>query len=172
MSTDIKQHLRAVDVMVVDPDEHICELIKEVLRSVGFRRISQFYNGKDAIEHFNDNNVDLLITDWRMKPISGIQLIDYLRKHPTSPAPYLPIIMLTGKADRKDVMRARDVGVTEFVVKPFSAKSIYERVVMLIENPRAFIISKEYSGPNRRRRTDIPPGGTERRLSQPIMKDI
>jgi DNA-binding response OmpR family regulator len=81
---------------------------------------------------------------------------------------YIPIIMLTGKAERADVEAARDVGVTEFLVKPFSAKSLYERLVLVIENPRSFIISQTYVGPERRRRTDIPPNGNERRQSQPV----
>ena len=165
---EIASYLKNIDVLIADPDEHISALVRDVLVTAGFNRVTQVGNGDQAIRHLRNNNVDMLITDWRMKPVNGIQLIDYLRKDPASPNPYLPIIMLTGKAERRDVSTARDVGVTEFLVKPFTAKALYERIVIIIENPRSFILSENYRGPNRRRRTDIPPGGIDRRTAPPI----
>lgn len=168
---EIAPYLKNVDVLIADPDDHIRQLVRDVLVNTGFNRVVQASNGESAINHMRGHNVDMLITDWRMAPVNGIQLIDYLRKDQNSPNPYLPIIMLTGKAELKDVATARDTGVTEFLVKPFTAKALYERIVMVIENPRSFILSNNYHGPNRRRRTDIPPSGEDRRTSPPISGD-
>lgn len=159
-STDYMRH---VNVMVADPDRQIRSLVVDVLQKAGIINIAVVDNGKKAIAVLREKDIDLLITDWRMMPVDGIQLIDYIRSDPNSPNTFLPIIMLTGKAERKDVTRARDTGVTEFLVKPFSAKTLFERLVMVIENPRSFVLSDHYRGPDRRRRTDIPPSGKERR---------
>ncbi len=168
----INSYLKRIDILIADPDARIRSLVCDVLESCGFSNIMQTSNGEEALEKLQSKNVDLLITDWRMAPVNGIQLIDYLRTHKDSPSPYLPIIMLTGRAEHKDVSAARDIGVTEFLVKPFTAKALYERLIMVIENPRSFIISNEYLGPDRRRRTDIPPAGIERRKNPPIKGEI
>ena len=168
---EIATYLRHVNVLIADPDERIRALVRDVLKQAGFSNIIVVDCGKSAIDTNRKEDIDLLITDWRMSPVNGIQLMEYLRKDPSSPNPYLPIIMLTGKAEMKDVATARDTGVTEFLVKPFAAKTLYERLVMVIENPRSFIISEDYHGPNRRRRTDIPPNGEDRRITSPISSD-
>ncbi len=165
---NIASRLSRVEVLLADPDAQIASLVKDVLRYVGFERIYIVPNGQEALNILQSQEIDLLITDWQMSPLDGPQLINFLRSSPESPNPYLPVIMLTGKAERRDVEIARDVGVTEFLVKPFSAKTLYERLVMVIENPRSFIISPRYHGPDRRRRMDIPPGGTDRRVKGPV----
>ena len=165
---DLSAQLRHVGVLIADPDDHIRVLVSDVLKEAGFQKIMHASNGESALKQMREAEVDMLITDWRMKPVNGIQLIEYLRNDPNSPNPYLPIIMLTGKAEIKDVATARDTGVTEFLVKPFTAKALYERIVMIIENPRSFILANSYHGPDRRRRTDIPPGGDDRRTTNPI----
>lgn len=165
---DISYYLKHVNVLIADPDEKIRTLVKDVLVQAGFTNVKLTNCGERAIEIIRGNDIDLLITDWRMSPVNGIQLIEYLRRDPKSPSPYMPIIMLTGKAEYKDVSTARNKGVTEFLVKPFTAKTLYERIVMVIENPRSFILAQDYRGPNRRRRTDIPPEGLERRFTPPI----
>lgn len=164
---DITHFLKHVTVLIADPDVHIRDLVREVLHKAGFTKIFMASNGEQAISILRQQDVDMLITDWRMKPVNGIQLIDYIRKDPASPNTYLPIIMLTGKAEAKDVATARDTGITEFLVKPFTAKTLYERIVLVIENPRSFILADGYRGPDRRRRTDIPPTGVDRRKINP-----
>lgn len=165
---NLSARLAKVEVLIVDPDVKIATLVRDVLKYVGFDRISFAHDGQEAVDILKRKEIDLLITDWQMGPMDGIRLVHYVRSNPESPAPYLPIIMLTGKAERNDVEIARDVGVTEFLVKPFSAKSLFERLVLVIENPRSFIMARQYRGPDRRRRTDIPPGGNERRLHPPV----
>jgi DNA-binding response OmpR family regulator len=77
--------------------------------------------------------------------------------------PYVPIIMLTGHSEKKRVVAARDAGVTEFLAKPISAKSLYHRVLNVVANPRQFIKTKNYFGPDRRRSTSANYVGPERR---------
>jgi DNA-binding response OmpR family regulator len=71
--------------------------------------------------------------------------------------------MLTGHSERKRVMSARDAGVTEFMVKPISAKGLHQRIVNVIANPRRYIKTKTYFGPDRRRNSAPSYAGPERR---------
>ncbi len=77
--------------------------------------------------------------------------------------PYVAIIMLTGHSEKKRVTAARDAGVTEFLAKPISAKGLYQRIVNVVANPRSFIKTKTYFGPDRRRNTNTSYVGPERR---------
>jgi DNA-binding response OmpR family regulator len=165
---NLASRLAKVEVLIVDPDIQISGLISGVLRYIGFDRITVARDGKDALAILRSREIDLLITDWHMEPVDGIRLVHYLRNSPDSPSPYLPIIMLTGRAERQDVEIARDAGITEFLVKPFTAKSLYERIVLVVENPRSFIVTTSFRGPERRRRMDIPPSGDERRVRPPV----
>jgi two-component system chemotaxis response regulator CheY len=75
----------------------------------------------------------------------------------------VPIVMLTGHSEKKRVIAARDAGVTEFLAKPISAKALYQRVLNIVANPRPFIRTKSYFGPDRRRNVNPNYAGTERR---------
>jgi two-component system, chemotaxis family, chemotaxis protein CheY len=77
--------------------------------------------------------------------------------------PYVPIIMLTGHSEKKRVMSARDAGITEFLAKPISAKALYQRILNVVANPRPFIKTKNYFGPDRRRNVNPNYVGPERR---------
>ena len=77
--------------------------------------------------------------------------------------PYVPIIMLTGHSEKKRVIAARDAGITEFMAKPISAKALYQRILNVVANPRPFIKTKTYFGPDRRRNVNSNYVGPERR---------
>lgn len=155
--------LSKVSVLIADDDPRIALIVRKVLESLGFTNIHLARNGEQALKLIRSEKVDMIITDWQMEPMDGISLVKYLRTVDDSPNRFIPIIMLTGNVERSHVETARDVGVTEFVVKPFSAKTLCDRIIMLIENPRSFIMSKRFVGPDRRRRHTIPPDGTEKR---------
>jgi response regulator RpfG family c-di-GMP phosphodiesterase len=98
--------------------------------------------------------------------LTGIEFTRLLRTSADSPDKFIPVIMTTGYSDRSTVIAARDAGVTEFLAKPITAKALYGRVLEVINNPRPFIRSKTYFGPDRRRR-DEPFDGPERRIAGP-----
>jgi DNA-binding response OmpR family regulator len=77
--------------------------------------------------------------------------------------PYVPIIMMTGHSEKKRVTAARDAGVTEFLAKPISAKALHQRILNIVANPRPFIKTKTYFGPDRRRSVSSSYSGPERR---------
>jgi CheY-like chemotaxis protein len=95
--------------------------------------------------------------------VGGLELLSSIRRGKELSDPSLPIIMLTGRAEESDVLTARNYGMNEYVLKPFSAKSVYARLERLIDNPRNFIVSQSFVGPDRRFRGSPPEGVAERR---------
>jgi two-component system chemotaxis response regulator CheY len=79
-----------------------------------------------------------------------------VRNSSDSKNPYLPIIMMTGFADRPRVCEARDAGVTEMVVKPVTARSVIDRLTAVVFHPRPFVRTEDYFGPRRRGIDDLP----------------
>jgi DNA-binding NtrC family response regulator len=79
---------------------------------------------------------------------------------------------MTGYSQKKRVIAARDSGITEFLVKPFTAKALYQRIETMIEKPRLFVKSDSYFGPDRRRKREGDYGGPERRADQPKPKPV
>src|SRR3984893_11787927 len=98
-----------------------------------------------------------------MPIFDGLELTQMIRQPGANANPYVPIIMLTGHSEKKRVIASRDAGVTEFLAKPISAKSLYQRVFNVVVNPRPFIKTKTYFGPCRRRNTGPNYAGPERR---------
>ncbi|HEU5047850.1 MAG TPA: response regulator [Rickettsiales bacterium] len=156
-------NLAQVGVLIADGDRRIAAIVREVMESLGFSAIHIVHDGTEAIKVMKTEKIDMLITDWRMTPMDGISLVKYLRHDKDSPNRFLPIIMLTGYVGKEHVEIARDVGVTEFVVKPFSAKTLCDRIILLIDNPRGFVMNQNFVGPDRRRRHILPPDKTEKR---------
>jgi two-component system, chemotaxis family, chemotaxis protein CheY len=140
-----------VSVAVADKDQKMAVLIRKLLIAIGCHRVFVLSDGLEVIELMKEETIDIIITDWQMKAMGGIDLAIYLRQSLDSPNRMVPIIMLTARNERNDIQTARDAGITEYVIKPFSAKTLLERIYNIVEDPRAFIISKNFIGPDRRR---------------------
>ncbi len=163
-----KPMIRSVPVLVADADVCLAQAVVHNLREMGFQSVHHVRTADEALTFIRTQPVGFLITEWDMKGTSGIELVRYLRRSDDSPNRGLPIIMLTGHGELADVEAARDVGITEFVVKPFSAQTLYTRIEQIVDNPRAFVVSSAFVGPERRRRGNPPPGMKDRRTVTPI----
>lgn len=156
--------LARVRILVADNDEFVSLLVRNVLKNLGFQNLTLVKDGEKALESIRGNPTDLLITDWQMDPLNGFDLVKFIRTSPDSPNKFLPIIMLSGNGEYHDIEKARDVGVTEYVIKPFTAKALVERICLVIDNPRRFVISPVFKGPDRRRKQlPLPKNAIERR---------
>lgn len=139
-------------VLIVDDMPPLLALTKSLLEIFGFKAIYTADNADKAFEIFCRERPDLVICDWQIEPYDGIELTMKIRKDPLSPNPYVPIILMTGYSATMRVRQARDIGVTEFLSKPFTAKDLYARIQHIIERPRQFVDARDFFGPDRRRR--------------------
>lgn len=154
--------LDALHVMVADDNAHMRELLITILDALGVGRVYTASDGRAALNKMREHPCDIVIADWNMEPMDGIELVRRIRRGEGDLDPYVPVIMLTGHTERTRVTAARDAGVTEFMAKPVSARSLYARIVSVIEHPRPFIRTRDYFGPDRRRQ-NLPFQGTDRR---------
>ena len=155
--------LKAVQVLLVDDNQHMRSITTAVLQSAGVRTVLEAGDGTAALEILRDQPIDLAIVDFNMMPLDGIEFTRLVRTSPDTANPYLPIIMMTGHSEKSRVYEARDAGVTEFVVKPITAKAILDRIQAVIMRPRAFVKNDSFFGPDRRRTNTVNYTGPMRR---------
>lgn len=153
--------------LVIDDNAHMRRILRTLLNGFGARGVYEAEDGAAGLEAFTHFVPDIVITDWAMPIFDGLELAQMIRQSGANANPFTPIIMLTGHSERKRVMAARDAGITEFMAKPISPKSLYQRVLNIVANPRPFVRTKTYFGPDRRRNLNATPNanyaGPERR---------
>ena len=152
-------------LLLVDDNHHMRLLLTEILRAIGVREVVEATNGAEALQALRNNPIDIVMTDLAMQPMDGIDFVRRLRGGADSPNPMVPVIMITGHSTLRRVAEARDVGVTEFLSKPVTARGVIERISRVVEHPRPFVKTTSYFGPDRRRRDDPNYPGPYRRLA-------
>lgn len=139
-------------VMIVDDNDHMRRLLRSILEALSVSQVREATNGVTAL---NDSKLmipDVIITDMMMEPINGLEFTRMLRDDSTHPATRVPVLMITGYSEKQHVEAARDAGVTEFLAKPVTVKGVGARLNSLLANPRPFVRTKSFNGPDRRRR--------------------
>lgn len=163
--------LHALQILLVDDNQHMRAITSAILQSAGIRRIREAPDGAAALEALREESVDLAVVDFNMFPLDGVEFTRLVRNSPDSANPYLPIIMMTGHSEKSRVVEARDAGVTEFVAKPITAKAIFDRIQAVILRPRPFVKTESYFGPDRRRIHNDDYAGPFRRESDSFSVD-
>lgn len=164
-----------LNVLIAEDNRYVRNILEDLLRQFRFGQVAGADDGAEAIEAISSKKArsaggaggfDIVISDYLMTPVSGMLLLRWVRNSKDSPNRFTPFVMLSGAADNENVKAARDMGVTEFLAKPFSSEEIYRKILEVIDYPRPFCVTKNYCGPDRRRKK-IPHSGEDLRL----MKD-
>ncbi len=114
--------------LVIDDNAHMRRILRTLLHGFGARDVYEAEDGAAGLEAFTHYVPDIVLTDWAMPIFDGLELTQMIRQPGANANPYVPIIMLTGHSEKKRVIAARDAGITEFMAKPISAKSLYQRI--------------------------------------------
>lgn len=155
--------LDKVSVLVVEDIAPMRNLIVGVLEALGIGNIHTAEHGGSGFSEYRRGNPDIIITDWEMEPVSGFEMIKKIRNDPTSPNKTVPIILITGYSAKTRVIEARDIGVTEFLTKPFTGQDLAKRITHIINKPRDFVETHSFFGPDRRRKKIDDYEGPKRR---------
>lgn len=168
-------HWDRLCVLVVDDNSFMRNLLSTTIKGFGISDTVAEADGASAIERLklsltdpiaaSLSTVDLIISDYVMPGVDGNLFLRWIRTGNGVPDRFVPFIMVSGAADKNVVEQARDAGVTEFLAKPFSAQSIADRILHVINNPRQFVLAHGYFGPDRRRAQGSCE--VERRVTQP-----
>tara|TARA_B100000315_G_C14407342_1_gene509342 strand:- start:167 stop:778 length:612 start_codon:yes stop_codon:yes gene_type:complete len=154
--------LQNLKILVVDDYAPMRKLLFSLLRELGMNNLSQSSNGREALKSLNETEPDLIITDALMEPMDGLEFTRKIRGGEAEIDPFIPIIMVSGQTEMSFILKARDAGVTEFLAKPISARSVYLRICGVISNPRSFIRTDAFFGPDRRRQASVFTGDDRR----------
>ena len=144
--------LSAFNILVIDDNPQMRSIIGTVLGAAGVRNLYYAQDGRDGLASLSANPIDVVYVDLEMPVMNGLAFLQAARRLP-SPKNMTPLIMLTGHCDTPSVLRARDIGVNEFLGKPVTARSILARLEAVIFRPRSFVLAPRYIGPDRRRRS-------------------
>ena len=149
--------------LIVDDNAYMRRIVRALLHGFGTREVYEAEDGAAGLEAFTHYIPDIVLVDWAMPIFDGLELAQMIRQPGTNANPFTPIIMLSGHSEKKRVTEARDAGITEFLVKPISAKALYQRILNVVAHPRPFIKTRNYFGPDRRRNANPTYVGPERR---------
>lgn len=155
--------LSKVSVLILDDNAHMITIVRSMLLGFG---ISKTYESRDAAEAFGitrDDPVDLIIADYQMPILDGLEFTRMVRRGDDSRNPYVPIILLTAHTARSRIIAARDAGVTEVCAKPINATQLWTKIAAVVNEPRSFVRAKDYFGPDRRRKNLGHFAGPDRR---------
>jgi DNA-binding response OmpR family regulator len=146
-SKSVQELVRATRVLVVDDDYYMRKVIRSLLQANGIRTFYDATDGVTGLEAIISLTPDVVILDWDLPDINGAEFMRIVRSPLTFPVPAIPVIMLTGSVERKTVIEAVRLGVNEFLCKPVSAKTIFERMVAIRVKPREMVRIGDYYGP-------------------------
>ena len=152
-------------ILIVDDNAFMREILTQILRSFHISKIAQADNVKEAYSKLKIFNPDLILVDWEMKPLSGLEFIKMVRSGEGDHDRYVPIIMCTEFSEHYRITEARDAGINELIVKPVSVNLVYTRIMAIVDRPRPFVDSPNYFGPDRRRK-QIKFDGKEQRSQE------
>lgn len=160
-----------VKALVVDDSVFVRQVTKTILRSFGMTSVIEAASGAEALDLLSYAQMDLVICDLEMAPVGGIEFVQRMRRESTQNA-FVPVIVMTAHTEANSIFAARDAGATEFLAKPVSPRSLADRIVAVVERPRAFVRNESFFGPDRRRRQSPLPGSPQRRADDDAARDV
>lgn len=169
----IAKALSEASILLADDSNFMLELMTAMLKAFGVDKIEKAPDGQRALEMIQEYDFDLVIADWQMEPMDGLEFLNHIRHKLRGANQRMPVVMCTAHTGRHRVLKLRDAGATEILTKPVSPSSVYEKLVSALFRPRPFVVSDSYVGPCRRRRQariDFPDRRTKDRAQSPSRK--
>ena len=117
------------NVLIVDDYKTMLRVINSLLNQIGFKNVDEATDGGMALEKMKNKKYGLVISDWNMEPMSGLDLLKTVR---TVNHDKVPFIMVTAESKAENIMAARQAGVNNYVVKPFSAETLKSKIVAVL----------------------------------------
>ena len=122
-------------ILIVDDFSTMRRIIKNLLRDLGFQNTEDADDGATALPILQNGNFDFLVTDWNMPGMTGIDLLKAVRADPKLAS--LPVLMVTAEQKREQIIEAAQAGVNGYIVKPFTAATLKEKLDKIFERIEA-----------------------------------
>lgn len=121
-----------MNVLIVDDYKTMLRIIENLLKQLGFKNVHQAMDGAAALKMLREGSFGLVISDWNMQPMTGLQLLKEVRADDRLKP--LPFIMVTAESKTENVVAAKEAGVNNYIVKPFNAETLKQKIVSVIGN--------------------------------------
>ena len=119
-------------ILIVDDYKTMLRIIRNLLKQLGFNNVDEAIDGSSALQKLRDKNCGLIISDWNMEPMSGLQLLKEVRADVKLKE--LPFIMITAESKSENVIAAKEAGVSNYIVKPFNAATLKGKLTTVLGN--------------------------------------
>lgn len=122
-----------MNVLVVDDYQTMIRIIKNLLKQLGFNNVDEATTGQAALDQINGKKYGLIISDWNMEPMSGLDLLKTVRAtQGNDNISKVPFIMVTAESKTENVIAAKQAGVNNYIVKPFNAETLKTKIAAVI----------------------------------------
>ncbi len=119
-------------ILIVDDYKTMLRIIRNLLKQLGFDNVDEAMDGSAALRMLRDKPYKLVISDWNMEPMSGMQLLQEVRADTGLKS--MPFIMITAESKTENVIAAKEAGVSNYIVKPFNAATLKTKLQAVIGN--------------------------------------
>lgn len=113
-------------ILVVDDSSTMRRIIINTLNKLGYKECHEASNGREGVERLATTQVDMVITDWNMPEMSGVDFVKAIRAMPATAS--IPVLMVTTNAAKEDILYALEAGVNDYMVKPFTPDTLREKI--------------------------------------------
>lgn len=161
---DAKINLGKTSALLLEGSAHGLDILAQILLGFGIRTFHRCLTAEEARLAFERHALDLIIADPALPTGGGHEFVKWARRNTASPNCHTPIILTTGHVQMSEVRKARDSGANFIVTKPLQPGVLWQRILWIARENRAFVESENFVGPDRRfRNMGPPPGMTGRR---------
>ncbi len=154
LDTSIEKMIQGLNILIVDGNPFMRRLTRNMLMNLGAKSVLEAVDGLAALEAIRTCDPDVMLLDWDMPVLNGMEVMRIVRSPGVFPRPNLPIIMLSHRAQRSYIIDAMRAGVHEFLLKPTSPKALRDRLMSIVVKPRPMMKLGKYYVPTPRR---MPP---------------
>lgn len=119
-----------LSILIVDDYKTMLRIIRNLLKQLGFTNVDEAADGSEALAKLKDKAYGLVISDWNMQPMTGLDLLREVRADPA--LRHLPFIMITAESKAENVVAAKEAGVDNYIVKPFNAETLKAKIASVL----------------------------------------
>jgi two-component system chemotaxis response regulator CheY len=163
-------NLRDLVILVADPNSYVRRVVHGMLRGFGANKILEVEHSLSLFQTLSGQKIDILLCDTRLLPHGGLMLTRTIRRNAQNQNRTMPILLMSSETSETTIKNARDAGANMVVAKPMSPTSLYDRLGWIAFNPRPFIDTATYFGPDRRFKIEGYPGGVGRRKGDKVVE--
>lgn len=117
-------------ILIVDDFKTMLKIVDGMLKQLGFKHIDEATDGSMALEMIKKNKYDLILSDWNMEPMTGLDLLKNVRANPETKS--IPFVLITAESKTENIIAAKQAGVNNYIVKPFNALTLKEKLTAVL----------------------------------------